>query len=59
MRNKLFLFSLLLFLNIVFRATASIAEVESRKINIAYSSLTAGYTPLWIAVERELGRKYD
>jgi NitT/TauT family transport system substrate-binding protein len=34
------------------------AAIESQKLKIVYFSLTGGYTPLWIAVEQGLGKKY-
>jgi NitT/TauT family transport system substrate-binding protein len=34
------------------------AASEPQKLKIIYSSLTGAYTPLWIAVEKRLGRKH-
>jgi ABC-type nitrate/sulfonate/bicarbonate transport system substrate-binding protein len=34
------------------------AASEPQKLKIVYASLTAAYTPLWIAVEKRLGRKH-
>jgi NitT/TauT family transport system substrate-binding protein len=39
-------------------ATFSFAASGSEKIKIVYAALAGGYTPLWIAVEEGLGRKY-
>jgi ABC-type nitrate/sulfonate/bicarbonate transport system substrate-binding protein len=35
-----------------------ITASELQKLKIIYSSLTGAYTPLWIAVEKRLGRKH-
>lgn len=39
-------------------ATASFGAGEPLKLKIIYSSFTGAYTPLWLAVEEHLGRKY-
>jgi NitT/TauT family transport system substrate-binding protein len=37
---------------------SSLAASEPLKLKIIYSSFTGAYTPLWLAVEEHLGRKY-
>jgi ABC-type nitrate/sulfonate/bicarbonate transport system substrate-binding protein len=39
-------------------ATISFGASEPLKLKIIYSSFTGAYTPLWLAVEEHLGRKY-
>ena len=58
MKSKRFLFGLVACLEIVGLASLSFAALEPEKVKIIYSSLTGAYAPLWIAVEKRLGRKY-
>jgi len=58
MRYKFSLFVLLTCTEIVGLASLSSAASEPQKLKIIYSSLTGAYTPLWIAVEKRLGRKH-
>src|SRR5262249_13698921 len=58
MKSRLFLFGLVVCLETVGCASLSFAAVEPQKLKIIYSSLTGAYTPLWIAVEKRLGRKH-
>jgi NitT/TauT family transport system substrate-binding protein len=39
-------------------ATVSFGASEPLKLKIIYSSFTGAYTPLWLAVDEHLGRKY-
>src|SRR5215475_1583981 len=58
MRYKLFLFAFLTYIELVGLASPSFAAIEPQKLKIIYSSLSGAYTPLWIAVEKLLGRKH-
>ena len=59
MRYKILLSVFLLCLEFLTVAAFSYAASGSQKIKIVYAAFTGGYTPLWIAVEEGLGRKYD
>jgi ABC-type nitrate/sulfonate/bicarbonate transport system substrate-binding protein len=53
------LFSLVIVSIIVFGlASSSWAASEPQRLKIIYSSFTGAYTPLWLAVDEQLGRKY-
>ena len=41
-----------------FLTTAVLTATETQKLKIIYSSFTGAYTPLWIAVDEQLGRKH-
>ena len=43
---------------LLFFSAAACAASEPLKLKIVYSSFTGAYTPLWLAVEDKLGRKY-
>ncbi len=58
MRHKILFLGLLLYMEFAAFAPLSSAASESQKLKIIYSSFTGAYTPLWIAVEEGLGRKY-
>ena len=58
MKYKFFVFGFLTCIDIVGLASPSFAAVEPQKLRIVYSSLSGAYTPLWIAVEKGLGRKH-
>ena len=58
MNRKHNLLALLLFVQMFLSVSASWAASETQRLKIIYSSFTGGYTPLWIAVDERLGRKY-
>src|SRR5512140_3768906 len=49
---------MLIFLSVAWFAADSFAAGEPVRLKIIYSSFTGAYTPLWLAVEDKLGRKY-
>ncbi|MDP2603007.1 MAG: ABC transporter substrate-binding protein [Deltaproteobacteria bacterium] len=55
MKRGLFFFGLILWT--VF-SSAGLTAAETQKLKIIYSSFTGAYTPLWIAVDDQLGRKH-
>jgi ABC-type nitrate/sulfonate/bicarbonate transport system substrate-binding protein len=55
MKRGLLFFGLILWT--VF-STAAVTAAEVQKLKIIYSSFTGAYTPLWIAVDEQLGRKH-
>ena len=52
------LVGLILCMQLFVSVSPSLAAGETRRLKIIYSSFTGGYTPLWIAVDESLGRKY-
>jgi NitT/TauT family transport system substrate-binding protein len=58
MIHKILASGLLLCLELFTFAAFSFAASDSQKIKIVYAAVSGGYTPLWIAVEEGLGRKY-
>jgi ABC-type nitrate/sulfonate/bicarbonate transport system substrate-binding protein len=58
MRYKFLLLGFLACLETVGLSSLLFAAYEPRKLKIAYSSLTGAYSPLWIALEERLGKKY-
>jgi hypothetical protein len=59
MRYKFLLLGFLACLEAVGLASPLFAAYETRKLKIAYSTLTGAYSPLWIAVEERLGKNMD
>src|SRR5688572_32690762 len=58
MKRKHNLLGLLLCIELFVSVSPSLAAGETQRLKIIYSSFTGGYTPLWIAVDERLGRKY-
>jgi len=56
MKNKIA--TVLFFLSALIPAADMRAASEPLRLKIIYSSFTGAYTPLWLAVEEKLGRKY-
>ncbi len=49
---------LMFFVSFVSLTNETFAASEPMRLKIIYSSFTGAYTPLWLAVEEKLGRKY-
>jgi len=49
---------IIVFLSVLVVAGSARAASEPVRLKIIYSSFTGAYTPLWLAVEEKLGRKY-
>jgi ABC-type nitrate/sulfonate/bicarbonate transport system substrate-binding protein len=58
MRRQLFVLGFLAWIKIVSLASLSLAAHEPQRLRIIYSSFSGAYTPLWIAVEKGLGRRH-
>src|SRR5258706_13190133 len=58
MKQKRFRLSWLVGVLLMVWAQAALAASEPLKLKIIYSSFTGAYTPLWLAVDDHLGRKY-
>ena len=58
MKRKYKLFGFIFSMQLIVSVSASLAAGETQRLKIIYSSFTGGYTPLWIAVDERLGRKY-
>jgi ABC-type nitrate/sulfonate/bicarbonate transport system substrate-binding protein len=58
MESKLFVLGFLACIEVVGLAFPSYAAHEPQRLRIIYSSFSGAYTPLWIAVEKGLGRRY-
>jgi ABC-type nitrate/sulfonate/bicarbonate transport system substrate-binding protein len=58
MKRNYQLVGLILSMQMFVFISASWAAGETQRLKIIYSSFTGGYTPLWIAVDERLGRKY-
>ena len=58
MKRKYSCLSWFVGLALVAQSEVSFAASEPLKLKIVYSSFTGAYTPLWLAVEDKLGRKY-
>jgi len=58
MTRKISLLGFLSCVELLALTTNSFAAGEPLKLKIIYSSFTGAYTPLWLAVEEHLGRKY-
>jgi hypothetical protein len=50
--------AIIVFLSALVVAGSARAANEPVRLKIIYSSFTGAYTPLWLAVEEKLGRKY-
>jgi ABC-type nitrate/sulfonate/bicarbonate transport system substrate-binding protein len=57
MKRGLLCFGLILWTE-CFLLTVVLPAAETQKLKIIYSSFTGAYTPLWIAVDEQLGRKH-
>jgi hypothetical protein len=57
MKHRAYFLGLLCF-GLFVRTPLLPAATEPLKLKIIYSSFTGAYTPLWIAVEEQLGKKY-
>src|SRR4029077_5020856 len=58
MRYKILFSGFLFCMEFLAFVSLSCAASGSQKLRIPYTAITGAYTPLWIAVEEGLGRKY-
>ena len=58
MKRRYQIVGLILSIQLFVSVSPSLAAGEPQRLKIIYSSFTGGYTPLWIAVDEGLGRKY-
>jgi ABC-type nitrate/sulfonate/bicarbonate transport system substrate-binding protein len=58
MSYKFFLLGFMVCIQVLASPSLSFAANDLQRLRITYSSLTAAYTPLWLAVEQNLGRKH-
>jgi hypothetical protein len=59
MRYKILFSGLLFCIEFLAFVSLSSAASGSQKLKITYAAISGAYTPLWIAVEESLGRKYN
>jgi ABC-type nitrate/sulfonate/bicarbonate transport system substrate-binding protein len=55
---RIFVCALCLFVKFFMLAGSAFAAGDLLKLKIVYASFTGAYSPLWIAVEEGLGKKY-
>jgi NitT/TauT family transport system substrate-binding protein len=58
MFTQKFVLGFVLFCTAIFFACAAPAAVQMENLAVGYSSLAGHHTPMWIAVEERIGRKY-
>ena len=58
MTRKKLIFGICLFSGVIACASATFSAPQMETLNVGYSSLAGHHTPLWIAEEDRIGRKY-
>jgi len=58
MSNQKLILALCIFCTAIVFASATLATAQIENLAVGYSSLAGHHTPMWIAVEERIGRKY-
>src|SRR5262249_33516115 len=58
MSNQKLILALRIFCTAIVFASAALAAAQIENLAVGYSSLVGHHTPMWIAVEERIGRKY-
>ena len=58
MSNQKLILALCIFCTAIVFASTALAAAQIENLAVGYSSLAGHHTPMWIAVEERIGRKY-